>query len=105
MHILYTHSNMKKIRAPGVHVRGVGIALQSFLEPFSQIEQYLERFSTFIAEEEGIDLIGNFVLVIGLQQFLIHALFLTDERDEAHHLLHSLNPLKLNRKRPTFFLT
>ena len=37
MDILYAHSNMKKIRAPGVHVWEVGIILQSFLEPFSQI--------------------------------------------------------------------
>ena len=105
MDILYTHSDMKKIRAPGVHVREVGIALQSFLEPFSEIKQYFERFSTFIAEEEGVDLIGDFVLVIDLQQFLIDALFLIDEGDEAHHLLHSLNPLKLNHSRLTFFLT
>lgn len=81
------------------------VDIESFLEPSSQVEHDFQGLSAAVSQKEGVYLIRYLILVVGMQEVSIYALFLISKCDKTHDLLHLLDPVELTRPSSTFFFT
>jgi hypothetical protein len=94
-------SQLVEIAGPWIQMRKGEIGFQSLLQPFVDVQDYLNRFGVVLAQEVTVDLLRQLVFVAGAQEKTILAFFQLDKSYQTHHLLQNTHSLWLNKRKST----
>lgn len=96
-------SLLVELVGPRIQMRKSEMAIKSFLQPFVDVQNCLQRTCVALSQQVNIHLFSQIVFIVRTQEFAVLALSHIHESYQTHHFLQDRHSLRLHNINGTCF--